>query len=441
MTLEIHHAGLAGASELGLEAQLDPHGASRTASLTGLAALGAPVVLLGAALALPELYAGVFLHELDLRRLPTDQAIQLGLSTCANLAALTTAFSVTGRFDRKLTQFAAFTLLVHGLLATAILGFRLFYLKSWFFSDALLSLFAGAAIVSIRHRAHAITLAVLDSRGRARQLPVQLGEVVADPSSDISRFDILLLTDPEDVLAEWAQPLSRAMLRGQQVRHWAEYLEETQGRVSLEHFQPDQLRPGGLVSYGAGKRVLDLAVVALLAPLAVPVVALAALAILACRDGPVFFSQMRVGRGGRPFRIWKLRTMRPEPPEAAPRTTMAKDDRITPLGAVLRRFRIDELPQLWNVAVGEMSLIGPRPDMTFLAELYQLQAPAYTWRHLVRPGVTGWAQVRAGYASDLAEAKVKLSYDLFYVKNMSLPLDLQILARTFWTIVAGGGVR
>jgi lipopolysaccharide/colanic/teichoic acid biosynthesis glycosyltransferase len=398
-------------------------------------------LLVGAAIVLPYGYAAVFLHETDLAHLPGDQALQLLLSTLCNLACLTAALSFSGRFDRKITQFATFILTAHGLLAVAILGFRLFYLKSWFFTDAIVSLSLGGVGLCVRHKAHRLRLAVIDSQGRARQLPVHLGEVIVDPGRDLSGYDVLLLTDPEDLLAEWAEPLSRAMLKGQQVRHWAEYLEESRGRISLEHFHPDQLTSGGLASYRAGKRLVDLVAVLLLAPLVLPVLLLAMIALILSFDGPVFFTQMRVGRGGRPFRIWKLRTMRADASVEPSSATAPRDPRITPVGALLRRFHIDELPQLWNILVGEMSLIGPRPEMTCLAESYVAEAPVYAWRHLLRPGVTGWAQVCAGYAGDLEETRVKLSYDLFYVKNLCLTLDLKIMARTFWTLLAGIGAR
>ena len=117
------------------------------------------------------------------------------------------------------------------------------------------------------------------------------------------------------------------------------------------------------------------------------------------------------------------------------------DARITKFGAFLRRFRVDELPQLWNVLIGDMSLIGPRPEQPGLTRDYIGQMPAFAYRHLVRPGITGWAQVRAGYAANLEETRIKLSYDLFYVKNFSLALDLHVIIRTFWTIASGSGVR
>jgi lipopolysaccharide/colanic/teichoic acid biosynthesis glycosyltransferase len=151
-----------------------------------------------------------------------------------------------------------------------------------------------------------------------------------------------------------------------------------------------------------------------------------------------------VGLGGKPFRIIKLRTMRPAGGGGggdAASATVRGDSRVTPVGGFLRRFRIDELPQMLNVLRGEMSVIGPRPEQPALAEVYAREAPSFALRHLVRPGITGWAQVRAGYAADVAETKVKLSYDLFYLKSLSFALDMQILWRTAWTLTAGGGVR
>src|SRR5439155_16227982 len=121
--------------------------------------------------------------------------------------------------------------------------------------------------------------------------------------------------------------------------------------------------------------------------------------------------------------------------------TSRGDARVTRLGRFLRRFRIDEIPQLWNVALGDMSFIGPRPEQPALTHSYIREAPAFAYRQLVRPGISGWAQVRAGYAANLEETKVKLGYDLFYLKNFSLGLDLQIMLRTLWTLFAGGGVR
>ncbi|HQT55493.1 MAG TPA: sugar transferase, partial [Phenylobacterium sp.] len=145
--------------------------------------------------------------------------------------------------------------------------------------------------------------------------------------------------------------------------------------------------------------------------------------------------------GGVPFRMWKLRTMRPEHKGEVLRAAVIGDSRVTPVGGILRRFRIDELPQFWNVLKGDMSLIGPRPEATPLHQEYLGKLPNYPYRYLVRPGITGWAQVNSPPSASADEARRKLTYDLFYVKKLSLFLDLRIVMKTFWTIISGGGVR
>ena len=191
---------------------------------------------------------------------------------------------------------------------------------------------------------------------------------------------------------------------------------------------------------GSGKRLFDVLVSLALAPLMLPILVAASAIILLTMGRPVLFRQARVGLGGRPFIILKLRTMRPSEADGQIATTIA-DRRVTPVGRWLRRFHIDELPQFWNVLTGEMSLIGPRPEQPALAEAYAREVPAFAYRQLVRPGITGWAQVRAGYAANLAETRVKLEHDLFYLKNCSLGLDVEIFARTIWALISGAGAR
>jgi lipopolysaccharide/colanic/teichoic acid biosynthesis glycosyltransferase len=152
--------------------------------------------------------------------------------------------------------------------------------------------------------------------------------------------------------------------------------------------------------------------------------------------------QDRVGLGGKSFKMLKLRTMRPAAVGAAAAATDAANSvRITPVGRFLRKYRIDELPQLFNVLVGNMSVVGPRPEWKVLSDAYREKFPVYSYRTLVRPGITGWAQVRSGYAADLEETRMKVGYDLFYIKNFSFALDVQILVRTIWTLVSAFGAR
>lgn len=187
-------------------------------------------------------------------------------------------------------------------------------------------------------------------------------------------------------------------------------------------------------------RANDLVMCALLAPLALALTALAALAVKLTSPGPVFFCQDRAGRGERPFILYKIRTMtHSEGNDFAP--TCDRDPRITPVGGILRRLRIDELPQLLCVLTGDMSLIGPRPEMTARHEELKSPVRLFHWRTKACPGITGWAQVNLGYCGDDEEAFEKLRYDLYYVHRQSPLLDLRIMLRTLPTILLGQGVR
>jgi len=157
--------------------------------------------------------------------------------------------------------------------------------------------------------------------------------------------------------------------------------------------------------------------------------------------GPFFFTQIRVGRQGSLFKIFKLRTMQPISKESTKTVTTSRSLRVTRVGRLLRRLRIDELPQIWHVITGDMSLIGPRPEQDELATEFQKTIPYYGLRHSVRPGISGWAQVMHGYAYTIEETRLKLEFDLFYIKNMSLWLDLVIVLKTLRTIFFGSGSK
>ena len=187
------------------------------------------------------------------------------------------------------------------------------------------------------------------------------------------------------------------------------------------------------------KRMADLLVAALLLLTTFPVVLLAAILIWFEDCGPVFYVQERSGWLGRPFKLLKLRTMTVQPRDAPARWTELGDQRITAVGGWLRRFRLDELPQLLNVLNGEMSLIGPRPERPELEHELEKSIPHYRKRHWMRPGLSGWAQVCAPYASSVEDSDLKLSYDLYYLRYFSTWLDLVILFRTIKTILKAGG--
>ena len=175
--------------------------------------------------------------------------------------------------------------------------------------------------------------------------------------------------------------------------------------------------------------------------LCLPFIPFIMLAVRLSSPGPIFFRQTRVGRHGRPFSLIKFRTMRDDAEADGAIWATANDSRVTPLGRFLRKSRLDEIPQLWNVLKGEMSFVGPRPERPEFVGWLAKEIPFYELRHMVRPGITGWAQVRYHYGASLEEAKRKLEYDLYYVKHLSLGLDLLIMFETIKIIMLGRGAR
>lgn len=235
-------------------------------------------------------------------------------------------------------------------------------------------------------------------------------------------------------------------LAGVRILDLSSFFERVQGQVRL-----DSLRASWLI-YGDGfrqgwtrtfvKRCFDLIVGMTLLVLAAPLMLLTALAILLEDGAPIFYSQERVGRGGKTFRVRKFRSMRTDAEkDGKPRWASSNDDRVTRVGRVIRKLRIDELPQLFNVIAGEMSLVGPRPERPYFVDQLTQEIPFYAVRHCVKPGVTGWAQVRYQYGASVDDAAEKLQYDLYYVKNHSLILDTLVLFETVRVVLTGEGAH
>lgn len=234
-------------------------------------------------------------------------------------------------------------------------------------------------------------------------------------------------------------------LAGVQFDHLASVYEEYTGKIAVENLRPSWL----IFSEGfrktrwltAAKRTIDIGLSAVGLVLAAPVMLLVAAAIKLTAPGPVLYHQTRVGQHGRPFLVHKFRSMRVDA-EAATGAVWAKagkDPRVTGIGKILRRTRLDELPQLWNVLVGDMSFVGPRPERPEFVKDLTIQIPFYGQRHVVKPGVTGWAQVRYTYGASVEDSLEKLQYDLFYIKNMSLSLDFYIVLETIKTVLMRRG--
>ena len=364
------------------------------------------------------------------------------LNAAATALVMVWSLHLKGRYDRKLTGVLNRVLLVHGGLAFCVLVTRQVHSNQMMMFAGAASMLLGPAIMTLRHRSVQIRAALIgDWHPLAKNVRVPC-DWIKSPSADLSPYDLILTTSVVELSPEWAASLSRALLIGKPVRHLAEFVEEDRGLVCLEHFDLEHVPAAGLVSYRTRKRLMDIGLVLLALPIALPILAIAALILVLTMGRPVIFIQTRAGLGGQVFNMYKLRTMRVPPLAGEARATSSlADDRITPLGRWLRRFRVDELPQLWNVLKGDMSVIGPRPEWTLLSDQYIKQLPVYAYRQMVRPGITGWAQVMGGYAADMAETRTKVGYDLFYIKNLSFSLDVQILARTIWTLLSGSGAR
>ena len=240
---------------------------------------------------------------------------------------------------------------------------------------------------------------------------------------------------------------SRALLQcistGATVTTLGGFVEKNFGVVPVEYMDIDWFVHAGIDHtapiYHVTKRAMDVLTAFIGLLLTAPIILLSALVIKATSRGPVLYSQTRCGHFGKPFIIWKLRTMYLDSEKQGPQWATQRDPRVTRVGRFLRLSRLDEVPQLWNILVGEMSLVGPRPERPeFMAELSR-EIRFYEMRHLVKPGLTGWAQVNYPYGSTVEDSRRKLGYDLYYLKHASLAVDVQIAIRTL--AVAAKGAR
>ena len=266
-------------------------------------------------------------------------------------------------------------------------------------------------------------------------------------------LDTVLKEDWSGVIVAHMSPLSEALIQklmkarfsGLRVYDLADFYEQRWFKVPVMHTQRGWL----LFAHGFDllhsalalrlKRLLDIAVSVILLVVCIPVMLVIAVAVRLESRGPALFRQTRTGLNGREFEILKFRSMREDAEKAGPQWTSARDPRVTNVGRLLRVLRLDELPQLINVIKGEMSFIGPRPERPVFIRELERQIPFYDLRQLVRPGVTGWAQVMYTYGASMDDALEKLQYDLYYIKNYSLLLDFAILLKTLRVVMLGRG--
>jgi len=376
-----------------------------------------------------------------------------------SLVAATTGVILGNMLLRRLTAFpgvSAFGFILsayvtsYGLILVALFAVRYDYSRLFLttsFATAVATAFLLSFMVErrVQRRFHVVPHGKVDVL-----LGIQGVDWVMMPAPVIppEPYAAIVADLHHDHSPEWEQMLATAAVCGHPVYHTKQLRESLTGRVSMEHLSENSF--GSLMpslAYVKVKRLADIVACLLLMPLVLPVMLAIAIAIRLDSGGPVLFTQERMGYRGRVFRMYKFRSMRArsaQVDEAAAREdamTKSDDDRITAVGRFVRRIRLDELPQIFNVLKGEMSLIGPRPEAVPLSRWYESELPFYFYRHIVRPGITGWAQVHQGHVTDLEAVNQKLNYDFYYIKNFSAWLDILIALRTVPTMLSGYGSK
>jgi sugar transferase (PEP-CTERM system associated) len=421
------------------------------------------------------------LFDPDAARLPNM------LAFAAALQVAMVAVGVYGVQALQSVRFAIARLLVAGMLGILLLSLIFFLIPpvSFWRSSLLYAMWlalAGMALVRIALRdvlggeRFKRRVLVLGAGARAKRIEALanragagfkvVGFVGMNDGGDaiptaVNRDDIASLPDfllrlgaGEVVLAleerRNALPLNdllRIKTTGVEVRDFSSFLERETGRVDLDSLNPSWLIFSDGFSAGRrlsswGKRLFDVAVSLFILALVWPLIALTALAVKLESRGPAFYRQRRVGHYGLAFDVIKLRSMRTDAEVGGKAVWAQKDDpRVTRVGRIIRKLRIDELPQAWSVLKGEMSFVGPRPERPqFVADLEQ-RLPYYAERHVVKPGITGWAQINYPYGASIADAREKLEYDLYYAKNYTPFLDILILLQTCRVVLWPEGAR
>ena len=297
-----------------------------------------------------------------------------------------------------------------------------------------------------------------ERKTRRRFAVVPFGE--HESLQDVDSVDWLLLKRPRledsrgcnaivadfnaDLPDEWERFLANAALAGRIVYQVKQLSESLTGRVELERLSENSF--GSLLparGYFYLKGLADFLFALLLLPIALPLMAVIAVAIRLESEGPAIFRQTRVGHAGKSITVYKFRTMRPVDIDDERSAAMTKDGdgRVTRVGHILRKLRIDELPQIFNILKWQMSWIGPRPEAEVLSVWYTSEIPFYRYRHVVKPGISGWAQVNQGHVAEVDEVHRKLQYDFYYIKYFSPWLDVLIFFRTIKTMLTGWGAR
>jgi len=266
--------------------------------------------------------------------------------------------------------------------------------------------------------------------------------LLVTPALGNREFSGVIIDNTADIPENWQPFIAEELAKGTPILNAISAYESITGKSPLDHYGEityGELKPAPL--YLILKRLIETTLIILSTPLTLPIVLLTAITIKLESKGPAFFTQKRIGKGGKVFSMYKLRSMYLESEANGAQFADEDDPRITRTGKIIRKSRIDELPQFLNILKGDMALIGPRPEQAGFVKEFEKAIPLYNYRHVVRPGITGWAQVTHGYASCEDSTREKLAHDFYYVKNLSLWLDFDITYKTIRTMLTGFGAR
>jgi len=378
------------------------------------------------------------------------QLVENSIVACSVSFALATIMvrTMSGFPDTNANAYApSIFVVVYAAMVVVMLLLRAQYSRYLIGSGFVIALTWNYIVVTIRAKSHLFNMGLVDF-GETKDID-NINSVawhrITYPSEVSPDLDVLVADLHADLPTEWEAAIAEFVLKGIPVYHVKYVKESLTGKVELEHMSENSF--GSLtptLAYFQVKRALDwMAAAVMLVPMMVPMIIIAA-AIKFSSPGPAIFRQKRVGYRGKPFTVFKFRTMHfatnvEDALSAA--QTKESDSRITSLGRFLRASRLDELPQLFNILKGEMSWIGPRPEAEVLSKWYESEIPFYRYRHVVVPGITGWAQVCQGHVVDVSDVTDKLHYDFYYIKHFSAAIDLLIVFRTISTMFTGRGHR
>lgn len=392
--------------------------------------------------------AGPFVFDLITSRISDGGSVALAANALAVLLAFWMRLSIEAYPGiRRSYVIVPSVLTAHGIVFAALLASRLPYPRATLVLGLLL------------HIGWLYLIYVAVERKLRRRIAIVPSSTVAE-LAQVANVDWLWLKRPRlhdargcdaiaadfsaDLSDEWEAFLAEAALKGRIVYQHKQLAESLTGCVKLEHLSENTF--GSLMpsrGYFHVKGLIDFLAALILLPIVLGPMAIIALMIWADGGGSPLFRQKRVGHAGREFTVYKFRTMRPHNMDDArvSATTAADDCRITRVGRILRKYRLDELPQIFNILKWEMSWIGPRPEAGALSSWYREEIPFYVYRHVVKPGISGWAQVNQGHVASIEDVHRKLQFDFFYIKYFSPWLDVLILLRTLKTIATGFGSR